>query len=40
MQYIGMDTHISNMDFAVVNDAGRLIKTTSVTTSAKNFMNL
>ena len=38
MQYIGMDTHISNMDFAVVNDAGRLIKTTSVTTSAKNFM--
>jgi len=38
MQYIGMDTHISNLDFAVVNDAGRLIKTTSVTTSVKNFM--
>lgn len=38
MQYIGMDTHISNLDFAVVNDAGRLIKTTSVATSVKNFM--
>jgi hypothetical protein len=30
MQYIGMDTHISNLDFAVVNDAGRLTKATSV----------
>jgi hypothetical protein len=26
------------LDFAVVNDAGRLMKTTSVTTSVKNFM--
>jgi len=33
MQYIGMDTYISNLDFAVVNDAERLIKTTSVATS-------
>ena len=38
MHYIGMDTHISNLDFAVVNDAGRLIKATSVPTSVKNFM--
>jgi transposase len=38
MQYIGMDTHISNLDFAVVNDAGRLMKATSVATSVKNFM--
>jgi len=38
MQYIGMDTHISNLDFAVVNDAGRLTKATSVATSVKNFM--
>ena len=30
MQYIGMDTHISNLDFAVVNDDGRLVKSTSV----------
>jgi hypothetical protein len=33
-----MDTHISNLDFAVVDDAGRLIKATSVATSVKNFM--
>ena len=38
MQYVGMDTHISNLDFAVVNDAGRLTKATSVATSVKNFM--
>ena len=38
MQYIGMDTHISNLDFAVVNEAGRLMKATSVATSVKNFM--
>ena len=38
MHYIGMDTHISTLDFAVVNDAGRLIKATSVPTSVKNLM--
>ncbi len=38
MHYIGMDTHISNLDFAVINDAGRLVKSTSVTTSVSNFM--
>jgi|GEM_PF-2422077 flavin-binding protein dodecin len=30
--------HISNLDFAVVNDAGRLMKATSVSTNVKNFM--
>jgi len=40
MQYIGW-THISQIwIFAVVNDAGRLMKATSVATSVKNFMNL
>ena len=38
MHYIGMDTHISNLDFAVVDDAGRLVKSASVATSVKNFM--
>jgi hypothetical protein len=38
MHYIGMDTHISTLDFAVVNDTGRLIKTASVPTSVKYFM--
>ena len=38
MHYIGMDTHISNLDFAVVNDAGRLVKSCKVATSARNFM--
>jgi hypothetical protein len=38
MHYIGMDTHISTLDFAVVNDAGRLTKATSVPTSVKNLM--
>jgi hypothetical protein len=26
MDYIWMDTHISNLDFAMVNDTGRLLK--------------
>jgi hypothetical protein len=38
LHYIGMDTHISTLDFAVVNDTGRIIKTASVLTSVKNFM--
>jgi hypothetical protein len=38
MHYIGMDTHISTLDFAVVNDASRLTKATSVPTSVKNLM--
>jgi transposase len=38
MHYIGMDCHISTLDFAVVNDAGRLVKSGSVNTSVNNFM--
>ena len=38
MHYIGMDCHITTLDFAVVNDAGRLVKSSSVATSVKNFM--
>jgi len=26
MHYIGMDCHITTLDFAVVNEAGRLVK--------------
>ena len=38
MHYIGMDAHISSLDFAVINDAGRLVKATHVTTSVNNLM--
>ncbi|MFC1921176.1 IS110 family transposase [Chloroflexota bacterium] len=38
MHYIGMDCHISSLDFAVVNETGRLVKATCVATSVNNFM--
>ena len=38
MNYIGMDTHISTLDFTVVNEAGRLTKAKSIATSVKGFM--
>jgi len=38
MNYIGMDCHISTLDFAVVNETGRLVKASSVATSVNNFM--
>ena len=38
MNYIGMDTHISTLDFAVVNEAGRLTKARNIATSVKGFM--
>ena len=38
MHYIGMDCHITTLDFAVVNYAGRLIKANRVATSVNNFM--
>jgi len=38
MHYIGMDTHISTLDFAVVNEAGRLVKAHRVATSVNEFM--
>jgi hypothetical protein len=37
MNYIGMDCHISTLDFAVVNETGRLVKASSVVTSVNNF---
>ena len=30
MHYVGMDCHITTLDFAVVNDAGRLVKSCKV----------
>jgi hypothetical protein len=38
MHYIGMDCHINTLDFAVVNEAGRLVKAHSVATSVNGFM--
>jgi hypothetical protein len=38
MHYIGMDCLIATLDFAVVNDAHRLVKSCKVGISAKNFM--
>jgi transposase len=38
MHYIGMDTHISTLDFAVVNETGRLVKASSVATSIKSLI--
>ena len=38
MHYIGMDTHISTLDFAVVHEAGRLVKAYSVGTSVNGFI--
>jgi transposase len=38
MNYIGMDTHITTLDFAVVNEDGRLVKAARVPTSVNGFM--
>jgi hypothetical protein len=38
MHYIGMDAHISSLDFAVINDAGRQVKAATVTTSVINLL--
>ncbi len=38
MNYIGTDTHISTLDFKVINDSGRLKKAMKVDTSASNFL--
>ncbi len=38
MNYIGMDTHITNLDFAVVNEAGRLTQAKSIATSARGLI--
>lgn len=38
MNYIGMDTHITTLDFAVVNESGRMTKSKSVATGVKGFV--
>jgi len=38
MNHIGMDSHITTLEFAVVNEAGRLVKADRVATSVKGFM--
>jgi len=38
MNYIGVDCHISTLDFAVVTETGRVKNKTRVKTSAKEFM--
>ncbi len=39
MHYIGMDTHITTLDFAVIDDTGRLVQTHSLPTSAKGLID-
>jgi transposase len=38
MNHIGMDGHITTLEFAVVNEAGRLVKADRVPTSVNGFM--
>jgi transposase len=38
MHYIGMDCHITTLEFAVVDEAGRLVKANRVATSVNGFM--
>lgn len=38
MNYIGTDSHISTLDFKVVNEAGKVKKAQKVVTSANNFL--
>jgi transposase len=38
MHYIGMDCHISTLEFAVIDEAGRLVKADRVATSAKGLV--
>ena len=39
MYYIGMDCHIANLEFAVVNEKGKVVKRGRVSTSAKGMMD-
>jgi hypothetical protein len=38
MNYIGIDCHITTLEFQVVNEASRIIKVQTVATSASNFL--
>jgi len=40
MHYMGMDCHTTTLDFAVVNEAGRLVKADRVATGVKGFIGL
>jgi hypothetical protein len=40
MYYVGTDCHVTTLDFAVVNDAGRLVKSCKVATRVKNLMEV
>jgi len=39
MYYIGMDSHIASLEFAVVNERGKVMKRGSVSTSEKGMMD-
>jgi hypothetical protein len=38
MNYIGMDSHITTLDFAVINESGRLTKAKSIATGVKGLV--
>jgi hypothetical protein len=38
MNYIGIDSHISTLDFKVVSETGKLKKAQKIATSAHNFL--
>jgi len=38
MNYIGTDIHLGTLDFKVINEAGKLVKSERVATSATNFL--
>ncbi len=38
MNYIGMDCHITTLEFAVLNEAGRQVRTGRVGTSARGLL--
>ncbi len=38
MNYIGVDCHITSLDFAVVNEKGHTTRRAKVETSVKEFM--
>lgn len=38
MNYLGVDCHISSLDFAVINEQGTITKRAKADTSVKEFM--
>ena len=38
MNHIGMNSHITTLEFAVVNEVGRLVRADRVATSVNGFM--